>query len=191
MILCAALSGCGGQGVPVPTDQFHRLSVGPPTTVYQTPSLAGTVEVERFNADGVLQDRAIVYVESDNPNVLHQYQYQLWADPPTRMLQAATVEYLREARLADQVVGSGLRVEPTFTLTGDIKKLEHVRGNSSSVLVELEYRLRDYRRGDLVWVKTYRVTKSARDASVAAATDAIAQAVGDVLAMLTDDMARH
>lgn len=190
-MLCGILAGCGGQGVPVPSDRFHRLSVGAPSTVYQTPSLAGTVEVERFLADGVLQDRAIVFVEHDNPNVLQQYQYQLWAEPPTRMLQAATVEYLREAHVADQVVDSDVRVEPSYTLTGEIKKLEHVRGNSSSVLVELEYRLQDYRRGDLVWVKTYRVGKAARDASVAAATDAIGQAVADVLAMLSDDLARR
>lgn len=191
VLLCSVLAGCGGQGVPVPSDRFHRLIVGAPLTVYDTPRLEGTMEVERFNANGVLQERAIVFVEHDNPNVMHQYQYQLWADPPTRMLQAATVEYLRDAHLADQVVTTGLRVEPSYTLTCDIKKLEHVVGNSSSVLVELEYRLRDYQRGDLVWVRTYRVEKATRDPSVASATEAIEEAVDEILASLTADLARY
>jgi len=175
----------------VPADRFHRLNVGTPSTAFETPRLQGTLEVERFHANDVLQDRAIVFVEQDNPNVLHQYQYQLWADPPTRMLQAATVEYLRDAHLAEQVVTTGLRVDPSYTLTGDLKKLEHVVGNSSSVQVELEYRLRDYQHGELVWVKTYRVGKPARDASVAAATEAIGEAVDEILANLTADLARR
>ena len=187
--LCSILAGCGGQGVPVPSDRFHRLHVGGPATVYETPRLGGTVEVGRFDADGVLQGREIVFVEHENPNVMHQYQYQLWADPPTRMLQAATVDYLRDARVADQIVTAGLRVEPSYTLTADIKKLEHVIGNSSSVLVELEYSLRDYRRGDLVWVKTYKVAKPVGDSSVSAATEAMSQAVDEILSNLTTDLA--
>ena len=191
MALCSILAGCGGQGVPVPSDRFHRLNVGAPSKIYEDPRLDGTVEVERFEADGVLQDRAIVFVEHDNHNVLHQYQYQLWSDPPTRMLQEATVGYLRDAHLAKQVVTTGLRIEPSYTLTADVKRLEHVIGNSSSVVVELEYRLRDYRRGDLVWVKTYKVTKPAQDTSVAAATDAMGEAVDEILSNLTADLAER
>ena len=177
--------------MPVPSDRFHRLTVGAPTTVYQTPQLTGTVEVDRFVANGVLQDRAIIFIEHDNPNVLHQYQYQLWSDPPTRMLQTATVEYLRATQIADQVVKAGLRVEPTYTLTGDIKKLEHVVGNSSSVQVELEFGLREYKGGELVWMKAYTVRKAVDDGSVAAATRAIGKAVEEILASVSMDLARN
>lgn len=190
-LLCSLLAGCGGQGVPVPTDRFHRLTVGAPVSVYQTPQLAGTLEVERFDADGVLQHRAIVFVEHESPNVLHQYQYQLWSDPPTRMLQSATVEYLRATHIAEQVVKAGQRSEPTFVLTGDIKKLEHVVGNSSSISVELEFALQDHKAGDLVWMKTYTVRKDVLDGSVAAATRAISEAVQEILSSLSMDLARH
>lgn len=173
----------------MPSDRFYRLNVSAPSKVYETPMLGGTVEVDRFQADGVLYDRAIVFVEHDNPNVMHQYQYQLWADPPPRMLQAATVEYLRDAHLADQVVTTGMRLEPSYTLAGDVKRLEHVIGNSSSIVVELEYSLRDYKRGDLVWVKTYKVAKPVRDTSVAAAAEAMGEAVDEILSNLTSDLA--
>lgn len=175
----------------MPSDRFHRLAVGTPATVYETPKLEGTVEVDRFNASGALQDRAIIFVEHDNPNVMHQYHYQLWSDPPTRLLQMATVDYLRAAQLADQVVKSGLRIVPTYTLTGDIKRLEHVVGNSSSVLVELEFGLRDFKDGSFVWVKGYTATRAADDDSVAAATRAIGEAVEEILASLSADLARH
>jgi len=185
------LAGCGEQGVPVPSDRFHRLDIGGPATVYQTPQLAGVVEVDRFHAAGVLQDRAIVFVEHDNPNVMHQYNYHLWADSPTRMLQMATVDYLREAQLADQVVTTGLRIEPTYTLIGGIKKLEHVVGNSSSVVVELEFGLRERRDGSLVWVKSYTADMTVKDDSVATATRAISEAVEEILSNLSADLARH
>ena len=190
-IIAGVLVGCGGEGVPVPSDRFHRLTVGAPTTVYQAPQLAGIVEVDRFNAAGVLQDRAIIFIEHENPNVMHQYYYHLWADPPTRMLQIATVDYLRAANLADQVVKTGLRIEPTYTLTGDIKRLEHVVGNSSSVLVELEFGLREHEDGKLVWVKDYTVNKAVESDSVAAATRAIGEAIEEILGSLSADLARH
>ena len=190
-ILAAALSGCGGEGIPVPTDRFHRLTVGEPAEAFDTPRLEGTVEVDRFNAVGVFQGRAIVFIENDNPNVMHQYHYQLWSDPPTRMLQSATVDYLRSAQVADQVVKTGLRAVPAYTLSGEIRKLDHVVGNSSSVLVELEFGLREHKEGSLVWVKRYTVTKSVDDDSVAAATRAMGEAVEEILASLTADLARH
>jgi cholesterol transport system auxiliary component len=190
-ILASALAGCGGEGVPVPSDRFHRLTVGEPATVYETPQLEGTVEVDRFNAAGVLQDRAIIFIEHDNPNVMHQYHYHLWSDPPTRMLQIATVDYLRAAHMADQVVKTGRRIIPAYTLTGDIKRLEHVVGNSSSVLVELEFGLRGHKDGNLVWVKSYTVNKAVDDDSVETATRAIGEAVEEILASLSVDLAKR
>ena len=190
-ILCAVLTGCGGQDASVPAERFHRLIVGAPTTVYDPPRLVGALEVDRFHAVGVLQDRAIIFIEHDNPNVLRQYDYQLWADPPTRLLQIATVDYLRDAQLADQVVTTGLRTDPTYTLVGDIKKLEHVVGNSSSVVVELEFGLREHRDGSLVWMKSYTASRSVKDDSVAAATRAISDAVEAILTSLSADLAKY
>lgn len=175
----------------MPSERYHRLTVDTPTKVYQTPKLTGTVEVDRFRAAGVLEDRAIVFVEHDRPNVLHQYHYQLWADSPTRMLQQTTVDYLRAVNLADQVVAAGLRIEPAYTLIGDIKKLEHVVGNSSSILVELEFGLREHKGGDVVWVKRYTVNKKVKGDTVGAATRAISEAVGEILTSLSADLARR
>lgn len=189
--MSCVLAGCGEQGVPVPSDRFHRLLTGAPATVYEKPHLPGTMEVDRFHADGVLQDRAIIFVEHDDPNVLHQYYYQLWADSPPRMLQTATVNYLREAHLADQVVVAGLRIVPTYTLAGDIKRLEHVVGNSSSVVVELEFALREYNNGGVVWVKSYTGNRTVENDSVGAATRAIGEAVGEILNRLASDLARR
>jgi len=190
-ILCGLLAGCGEQGVPVPSDRFHRLDVRTPQTVFPSPKLTGTLEVARFRADGVLQNRAIVFVEYDSPNIMHQYHYHLWADAPTRMLQSVTMEYLRDARLADQVVIAGSRLDPSYTLIGDIKKLEHVVGNSSSVVVELEFGLREHKDGSVVWVKNYAADRTVKDDSVGAATLAISESVEEILGNLSADLARR
>jgi ABC-type uncharacterized transport system auxiliary subunit len=191
MVLVGVVAGCGEQGVPVPSDRFHRLSIGAPATVYQKPPVAGTLEVVRFSAIDVLEDRAIVFTEKDSPDVLHQYHYQLWADAPPHMLQVATVDYLRQARLADQVVTTGRGIVPTYTLRGDIKKLEHVVGGSSSVVVELEFALREHKSGNVVWVKSYTANKAAKNDSVGAATRAFSQAVQEILSNLTAELARR
>ena len=190
-ILYSLLAGCGEQGVPVPSDRFHRLVIGAPDTVYQTPKLDGTMEVDRFHAAGILEDRAIIFVEHESPNVMHQYHYHLWADAPTRMLQTVTMEYLRDARVADQVVVTGLRIDPSYTLIGDIKKLEHVVGNSSSVMVELEFGLREHKDGSVVWVKNYSASRPVKDDSVGAATFAISESVEEILDNLSADLARR
>ncbi len=107
------------------------------------------------------------------------------------MLQMATVDYLREARVADQVVATGLLIDPTYTLTGEIKKLEHVVGNSSSVVVELEFGLLEHTDGSLVWVKSYATSRKVKDDTVAAATRAISEAVEEILTRLSADLARR
>ena len=190
-MFCSLLAGCGEQGVPVPSDRFHRLIVGAPETVFPSPKLSGTLEVERFRADGVLQNRAIVFIEHDSPNVMHQYNYHLWADAPTRMLQIVTVEYLRDARLADQVVISGSRIDPSYTLIGDIKKLEHLVGDSSSVVVEIEFGLREHKDGSVVWLKTYTASKTVKDNNVGTASVAISESVEQILHDLSADLARR
>jgi ABC-type uncharacterized transport system auxiliary subunit len=190
-VLCWALAGCGEQGVPVPSDRFHRLVVGSPTTIYKKPPVAGILEVDRYRGAGVLQDRAVIFVEADSPDVLHQYYYHLWADSPTLILQTATVDFLREARVAEQVVTTGLRIVPTYTLLGDVKKLEHVVGSSPSIVVELEFALRDHMVGSVVWGKGYTANRTVKDDSVAAATRAIGAAVGEILNGLSADLARR
>jgi ABC-type uncharacterized transport system auxiliary subunit len=190
-MFCSLLAGCGEQGVPVPSDRFHRLIVGAPETVFPSPKLSGTLEVERFRADGVLQNRAIVFIEHDSPNVMHQYNYHLWADAPTRMLQSVTVEYLRDARLADQVVISGSRIDPSYTLIGDIKKLEHMVGDSSSVVVEIEFGLREHKDGSVVWLKNYTASKTVKDNNVGTASVAISESVEQILHDLSADLARR
>ena len=189
VVLSVALVACGEQGVPVPSDQFHRLNVGAPGVVYEKAPISGVLEVDRFRASEVLQDRAIVFVEHDSPNVLHQYYYQLWVDEPPRMLQTVTIDYLREAHLADQIVGTGLRIVPAYTLSGEIKRFEHEIGSPSSVAVALEFSLREHKSGSMVWMKSYNASRTVANSSVSAATRAISEAVEEILGRLSTDLA--
>ena len=186
--LCTLLVGCGQQPVAVPKDHFYRLSITPSASVVRAEKLEGVVQVDRFGADGLFQDRAIVYAHSDTPNVLHQYRYHFWTEAPTRMLQNVTVQYLRSAHLADQIVTPEHRTDASFTLSGDIRKLEHIVGNSSRVLVEIEYGLRRNSDGSLVWLKDYRVSKVIADEHVSGATQAISQAMSEILSELIADI---
>ena len=46
------------------------------------------------------RDQALVYALDPGAQQLRQYHYQLWTDPPTRVLQRRLIEQLRDANIA-------------------------------------------------------------------------------------------
>lgn len=185
-----ALAGCTQQPVSVQAEQYYRLTITRDSGAPIDGALGGTLEVERFLADGLLSDRAIAYARAGEPDVLHQYRYHFWSDPPTRMLQQATADYLRSARVASSVVMPELRVQADYSLICHVRRLEQVVGSPSRVLVGLEFALRRNRDGELVLQDSYQVTRTVEDASVGAAVGAMSVAVQEILAALLDDITR-
>lgn len=186
--LTGVLVACGGQPVSVPQEQFHRLTVASPAPGIKGRILDGTLQVQRFAADGVLQDRAIVYAVSTSPDVLYQHRYQLWTDTPSHMLQNVTVSYLRSAGIASQIVTPEHRVQPDYTLSGHIRRMEHMVGEAPGVAVEIEFNLRRESDGRMLLLQDYRVAKVVSNDDVGLATRAISEAVTEILATLLEDI---
>jgi ABC-type uncharacterized transport system auxiliary subunit len=162
--------------------------VAPAADASPVRKLEGTLEVQRFDADGVLQDRAIVYAASTAPDVLFQHRYQFWTDTPSRMLQDVAVNYLRSMGIALQIVTPEHRIQPNYTLSGNIKRMEHLVGESPAVSVEIEFGLRRESDGTMLWLDDYRVSKEVASDDVALATVAISEAVAEILAALLEDI---
>ncbi|MDX1434347.1 MAG: ABC-type transport auxiliary lipoprotein family protein, partial [Gammaproteobacteria bacterium] len=151
------LAGCAQQPVSVQEEQFYRLTVAPPAARPPPPVIDGVLEVERFLANGLLTDRAVAYARADAPDVLHQYRYHFWSDTPTRMLQLATVDYLRTARVAGGVVTPELRMDPRWVVSGRLLRFERiVDGSEARVALELDLALRDVEADALLFHETYR-----------------------------------
>ena len=185
-----ALLGCAQPEVP--HDKFYRLTAAQPSPrAYATPPLDATLTVHQFVATGVIGDRALVYASADAPNQLQQYHYHQWSSPPTHMLQDFAVACLRAGNLARRTVTPELRAKADYALTGELRRLEQIRGESPRVALELEIALRRARDDELLWLQIYRAENPTADESVSSAVTALDQAFHGICAKLVTDLAEE
>ena len=186
-LLVAGL-GCVSPG-PVPPDRFYRLAV--PVDGGAAPTrLEGSVEVERFTADGLLRERSIVWSEAGKPLELRQHDYHYWAEAPIDMLSNELARYLRERGVAPQVLGHETRQRPDYSVSGRVRRFERVLGGGApAVAVELRLALRDEGAGTVVWGNAYRGTAEAGGDSVPDAVAAMNRLAGELFGQFVADLA--
>jgi len=159
-----------GSAPPVPEDQYYRLQAVYATKPLANKILSGTIEVDRFVADGITSQRAIVYSQIETPNQVRAYHYDFWIKPPTVMLRDELVSFLRASKISDAVVTPEMRVNSEYTLTGKIKHLEQVKMKAGyKTVLEIELGLRKPGTGKLLFLDTYRLENDANGSDVAAA----------------------
>jgi ABC-type uncharacterized transport system auxiliary subunit len=184
--LLVLAAGCfGGAG---PADHFYRLTAAPPAHPLAAPALSGTVEVERFLADGVIAERPLLFARRDAPSEIVQQRYHYWTDSPTSLLQEELVRYLREANAAGAVVMPQLGVRPDWTVRGRIVRFERLTGGGAPVaVVTLELSL-VRAGGALVHAGTYRAERPVAGDGEQAVVDAFAAGVAEVYGRFLDDI---
>jgi len=161
LALVLIVAGCAA-APPVPEDNFYRLQAIYAGTATSGKLLPGTVEVDRFVADGLTSERPIVYSDSGNPNQVKAYHYHFWIKPPTVMLRDELVSFLRAAQVADRIVTPEMRAQPNCVLTGRIKHLEQVlEEKGSRTLIEVELGLRRPRDGKILYLNSFRAENDA------------------------------
>ncbi len=185
----ALLTACAS-APPVPEDQFYRLQAVHAAEAAATALFPGTIEVDRFVADGLTSERPIVYSESGKPSQVKAYHYHFWIKPPTVMLRDEMVAFLRAANVADAVVTPEIRVQANYVLTGKIKHLEQIKGKINRSLLEMELGLRKPTDGKLLFLKTYRIENESGGASVGDAVDSLNTALSIVYADFVADLAK-
>jgi ABC-type uncharacterized transport system auxiliary subunit len=186
LVLATIASGCV---MASPPDHFYRLSAGAPGQPLAGRRLQGTVEVAAFKASGLLNERALLYVEEAYPAELHRQRYGYWTDTPARLLQEELVRFLRAANVATAVVlpQAGARAE--YIVSGRIERLERVIGaNDSTASIELELGLRRV-TGEVVHIGFYRAEERIEKNTDAATVEAFNRALGLVYAQFLADIA--
>ena len=188
VMLLLSLAACSQP--PVPGDHFYRLRLAPPERPLANPRFKGTMEIDRFVADGLTTKLSIVYSTGDRPLEVKAYHYHLWTDPPVIMLRDQLVGYLRAAKVASKVVTPEMRVGADYVVTGKINRLEKVIGSPAKVAVELELSLGQRTDGKLLFLDTYRVVTASENDTVGAAVKAINKALGKVYASFAADISK-
>lgn len=150
--------------------------------------LNGIVEADRFAAVGLTAGRAIIYTRDESPQVLQEYNYDFWYEPPSVMLSDALIAYLREANIAKAIVTPEMRAKVDFLLNGRVQLLETRRGGSPMAIVQLELGLSNARSGAVMVVRSYRTDVPASDVSVEAYVSAVNKAVADIFSRFLNDL---
>jgi cholesterol transport system auxiliary component len=188
-VLLVVAAACGTQS-PVPADKFYRLALSPAEPAAAGPLFAGVIEVQRLAGDGLMGGRSIVYSTDAQPNLLKEYHYHFWTEPPIVLLRDQLVTYLRQAGVGTQVVTPSVRAEPDYVLTGKVMRFEKVAGENPRGVVQVELGLRET-GGKLLLLDTYGAEVAAADDSVPAAVAALNAALGQVCAAFARDLAKR
>jgi ABC-type uncharacterized transport system auxiliary subunit len=187
--LAVLVLGCAAE--PVPQDRYYRLASRPDVASGpDSPALDATVVVERFAADGLTRDRAIVYSEDGSDVEVQRHLYHHWTEPPAELLRDDLVRYLRSSGVARRIVTPELRVPADYEITGHLQRFERVL-EAARVRVRLALTLRDRHTDGLVWSGIYEDEARADGDSVSAAVRAFNRALESVFARFVRDIVEH
>ncbi len=189
LALALVLTACGS-AERVPEDQFYRLSAALPSKPAAKPLFPGTIEVDRFVADGLTAGRPIVYSEDGKPYQVKEFHYHFWTQPPTVMLRDELVTYLRQAKVASTVVTPEMRVRADFVLTGKIRRLEKIVGTPPKAVLELELVLRKASGGKLIFLDTYRMETPSDGSGVDAAVYSLNKSLSAIYGKFVADLSK-
>ncbi|MEO7431757.1 MAG: ABC-type transport auxiliary lipoprotein family protein, partial [Dokdonella sp.] len=116
------VAGCSAPTVPDFT--YYRLPRPQPLEPVGTPEFHTPIVVDVFGADGLYADQALIYAVDAGAQQLRQYHYQLWTDPPTRILQRRLIVQLRDAHVAPQVTDELPASQSAIRLSGVILRFD-------------------------------------------------------------------
>jgi cholesterol transport system auxiliary component len=193
IILVATIALTGGGAPPtVPDFTYFRLPPPQALAVSAAPLFHQAVVVDAFDADGLYADQALIYAEQADAQQLRQYHYQLWTDPPTRILQRRLITELRQAHVAATVTDELPASDAAIRISGIILRFDRVpvAGGGFSAVVALKLRA-DGPRGAPLIDDYYRADKAAAGANLKATVDAYGAAVDEIFAQFYADLRRQ
>ena len=127
LLVVLMLSGCAA-GPGIPDTVYFRLPPRATSTPVRTePLLLRPIVVETLLADGLHSDQALIYSLDPDGARLKAYHYQLWVDPPVRMLQRRLIGALRDARVSGIVADSLPNQVEALRIEGRLERFERIR----------------------------------------------------------------
>lgn len=189
LLVALALAACNMPTVPDFT--YYRLPRPQPLEAADA-SLRDAIVVDAFGADGLYADQALVYALDPAAQQLRQYHYQLWTDPPTRILQRRLIVLLREAGLSREVTDELPASHAAIRVHGIILRLDRVpKGDGSwSVAVLLKLRA-DAPDGTPLVDEFYRDEEAVATADLNASVDAYGVVLDRLFARFYADLRKH
>jgi ABC-type uncharacterized transport system auxiliary subunit len=186
--LTLVLAACGS--TPVPDIAYYQIAPASGIAARDEQPLGLPVVVDVFSADGLHGEQAILYALRPEGSV-RAYHYQLWNDPPVRMLQRRLIARLRDENFAPLVADRLPASVASYRVSGVIEKFERVQLEDGvwHAQVRIEMRV-DAGAQDLpALLKLYEADVAADGESIQATVRAFGAAVDDILGRFSADFA--
>ncbi len=163
--LLVILTGCGS-APPVPTDHYYRFKTPSQDDIQKQRLTDQVIYINSFLAEGLYNERALLYTNDNLARELKQYHYHFWITSPPDLLRDYLVSFLRTADTSPVII-SGRSVSEGLQITGRLNEFEKlVSGDQSSVKVALELRLDKYGNELPLLLKEYRVIEEVQGKSL-------------------------
>ncbi len=134
--LTMSLINCGGVP-PVPTDHFYRLTIHD-QNINQLTGITDNIHISPFLAEGVYNERAILFSTDPESRELQQHHYHFWITTPPNLLRDYLVEYLRNTTTSTQVIPDNIKRDG-IRIIGKVLGFEIINaetGKSARVKIE-------------------------------------------------------
>ncbi len=187
-LMALALAACGS--TPVPDIAYYQIPPAEGVSAREQPVLDLPVAVEVFSADGVHGEQAVLYALRPEGSV-RAYHYQLWNDPPVRLLQRRLIARLRDENFAPLVADRLPASIASWRVGGVVERFERVQVSEGvwHAQVRIEMRV-DAGENDLPkLLKLYEADVAADGPSMQATVRAFGTAVDDILGRFSTDFA--
>lgn len=187
MTAVLALAACSPPTVP--DMAYFRLPPPAAEVTQRAPQLAIPVDVSVFGADGLYAEQAIIYSPDIDGRTLHNYHYQLWIDPPARLLQRRLIWVLREAKAAPLVTDRLPASTDALRVSGVIFRFDRAR-LAEGYAAKVTLQLRVERGGTLLSERVYRAEVPAGGGEINASVTAFGAALDQIYAEFLGDLAQ-
>lgn len=179
---CATVPG-------MPETTYYRLPPPVATTALAEAPVDLPIVVEVLGADGLYTDQALIYAMDADASRLWTYHYQLWIDPPSRLLQRHLIENLRLAGVSRVVTDQLPTRMEALRIVGRITRLERVHGaNGWDAVAALVLRAEPSTGGRPWVIGEYQHRVAADGDTVADSVRALGQAVDRIGADFIADL---
>lgn len=190
LIALTALAGCSAATIPDFT--YFRLPHAQSLEQAATPLFRDPLVVDAFGADGLYGDQALIYALDPGAQQLRQYHYQLWTDPPTRILQRRLIAQLREAHASAEVTDELPASQSAIRISGIILRFDRVPTEAGGFNAVVALKLRaDRADGAPLLDDYYHAEVAAGGTDLKATVDAYGVALDTIFAQFYGDLRKQ
>jgi len=188
LVLVAALMLGACASEPVPELAYYSLPPAGAAAQRNAAVFKVPITINAFLADGVYNEQGVLYLSLQNRN-LRAYHYQLWQDPPTRMLQRRLTDTLRAQRMSDLVADRLPSSTEQISVLGLLRRFDRVQQDDGwHAVVQLELRVERGTAKTPLLVKNYQADVRAGDDTLQGSVSAFGSAVDQCYAEFARDL---